>query len=103
MHWLRRGEGGRLRSAAGWLWGVAAMRYGQGRSLLPAERAERESSGHLFGEGLVRGSWARVQGDLVAGDREVAALMFVSEERGIREPGSCSRYAVHSASAGERV
>mmetsp|Transcript_28078 Transcript_28078/g.71313 ORF Transcript_28078/g.71313 Transcript_28078/m.71313 type:complete len:210 (+) Transcript_28078:463-1092(+) len=32
----------------------------------------------------LRRSWARVQGDLVAGDREVAALMFVSEERGIR-------------------
>ena len=30
-------------------------------------------------------SCARVQGDLVAGDREVAALMFVSEERGIRD------------------
>ena len=84
MHWLRRGEGGRLRSAAGWLWGVAAMRYGQGRSLLPAERAGRGSAADAVLQGLVA-PHGGVQGDLVAGDREVAALMFVSEERGIRE------------------
>ena len=51
----------------------------------------------------LRRSWARVQGDLVAGDREVAALMFVSEERGIREPAALYPILVHWLRAGERV